>query len=61
VSKLGIQEDATMAAYYYTTNEETPPRYHTDQDCSEGKKIEAKNRVDTDVKPAGRTKCEVCA
>lgn len=49
-----------MAAYYYTTNEETPAVYHTDQDCSEGKKIEKVNRVDTDTRPAGRTKCEVC-
>jgi hypothetical protein len=50
-----------MAAYYYTKNEEDPAVYHTDQGCEEGKKIETKNRVDTDVKPAGRRKCEVCS
>ena len=50
-----------MAAYYYTTNDEDPAVYHTDQNCEEGKKIEARNRVDTDTRPLGRRKCEVCA
>jgi hypothetical protein len=49
-----------MATYYYTTNDEDPEVYHTDQGCSEGKKIESKNRVDTDTRPAGRIKCSVC-
>jgi hypothetical protein len=53
--------DHTMAkAYYYTRTEEAHPVYHDNQDCEEGKKIEAGNRVDTDVKPAGRDHCEVC-
>jgi hypothetical protein len=49
-----------MAAYYYTKTPEIPKRYHTDQSCSEGLKIESQNSVDTDIKPADRTKCEVC-
>jgi hypothetical protein len=50
-----------MAAFYYTTNDEDPAVYHTDPNCSEGKKIESQNRVDTDTRPSGRQKCEVCA
>jgi hypothetical protein len=49
-----------MAAYYYTTTEETPAVYHNNQNCEEGKKIEAENRVDTDTIPAGRRLCAVC-
>ena len=49
-----------VAKYYYTTTPEDPAVYHTNQECSEGKKIEAKDRVDTDVLPTGRRKCEVC-
>ncbi|HEY2371972.1 MAG TPA: hypothetical protein VGH82_05445 [Gaiellaceae bacterium] len=44
---------------YWTTNDEEPAVYHTDEDCSEGKKIEPKNREDG-APPAGRRKCEVC-
>jgi hypothetical protein len=49
-----------VAKYYYTTSEEPKPVYHSNQNCEEGKKIEAKNRVDTDTIPPGRTLCEVC-
>ena len=49
-----------MAKYYYTTSEEPKSVYHDNQSCSEGEKIEAKNRVDTDTIPAGRDLCEVC-
>jgi hypothetical protein len=49
-----------MAAYYYTTSEENPAVYHDNQQCEEGKKIEANNRVDTDTIPPGRRHCEVC-
>lgn len=49
-----------MAAYYYTTTTEVPAVYHNNQQCEEGKKIEAKNRVDTNTVPAGRRLCEVC-
>jgi hypothetical protein len=49
-----------MAKYYYTTSDEIKPVYHTNQNCDEGKKIEAKNRVDTDFKPADRDLCEEC-
>jgi hypothetical protein len=51
-----------MAAkkYYYTTTFEVKPVYHNNQSCEEGLKIEAKNRVDTDSLPAGRTLCEEC-
>ncbi len=49
-----------MTKYYYTTSAEFPAVYHTNQKCSEGEKIEAKNRVNTDVKPSDRRLCEVC-
>jgi hypothetical protein len=49
-----------MAAYYYTTSEEDQPVYHNNQNCEEGKKIEQKNRVDTDTVPAGRDLCKEC-
>jgi len=49
-----------MAKYYYTTSVEPKPVYHNNQDCEEGKKIEPKNRIDTDTIPAGRDLCEVC-
>ncbi len=49
-----------MAAYYYTTSTEDPAVYHTNQECSEGLKIEARHRVNTDIKPKGRRLCEVC-
>jgi hypothetical protein len=49
-----------VAAYYYTTTEETPAVYHNNQNCEEGKKIEPQNRVDTDTIPAGRRLCEEC-
>jgi hypothetical protein len=51
-----------MAAkkYYYTTTVEVPAVYHNNQSCEEGKKIEAKNRVDTDTIPSGRRLCEEC-
>jgi hypothetical protein len=44
---------------YWTKNDEDPAVYHTDEDCSEGKKIEAKNREDGSP-PAGHRKCEIC-
>lgn len=47
-------------AYYYTTTPEDPAVYHTNQQCDEGLKIEAKNRVDTNIRPTGRRHCEVC-
>jgi hypothetical protein len=49
-----------MARYYYMTSEEPKADYHDNQNCDEGKKIEANNRVDTDTIPAGRELCEVC-
>jgi hypothetical protein len=49
-----------MAKYYYTTVEEPNPVYHTNQNCEEGKKIEPEKRVDTNLAPLGRTRCEVC-
>lgn len=39
---------------YYTTSTETKKVYHTQTDCSEGKKIEAKDKVTREL-------CEVCA
>ncbi len=50
-----------MAICYYTTSEEGPPVYHTNQNCEEGKKIEANNRVDANTIPLGRARCEVCS
>ena len=49
-----------MARYYYTISVEPKAVYHDNQACEEGKKIEAKNRVDTDTIPWGRTLCEEC-
>lgn len=49
-----------MAAYYYTTSTEDPAVYHTNQQCSEGIKIEPQHRVNTDTKPLGRRLCEKC-
>jgi len=49
-----------MAAYYYTTSTEDPAVYHTNRQCSEGKKIERTHRVDTDIKPTDRRLCEEC-
>jgi hypothetical protein len=49
-----------MAAYYYTTTDETPEVYHTDQGCSEGLKIEKDNREGTNTIPANRQPCSVC-
>ena len=49
-----------MAKYYWTISEEDHPRYHNNTNCFEGLKIEAKNRREGDVAPAGRTLCEVC-
>ena len=45
---------------YWTKSEEAKPVYHVYKDCSEGEKIEKKNRVDG-VAPAGRDVCEKCA
>jgi hypothetical protein len=39
---------------YYTTSSEAERVYHTDTDCSEGRKIEDKDKVTREV-------CEVCA
>jgi hypothetical protein len=49
-----------MSLYYYTTTPEDPAVYHNNQQCEEGKKIEAQNRVDTDIKPSNRRLCEEC-
>lgn len=49
----------TMAAYYYTTSTEDPAVYHTNQQCSEGIKIEPQHRVNS-AKPVGRRLCEKC-
>lgn len=49
-----------MAKYYWTTSEEVRPRYHVNTSCSEGLKIDAKNRKEGDVAPAGRSLCEIC-
>ena len=45
---------------YWTKTEEDKAVYHIYNDCSEGEKIEAKNK-ETGTPPAGRTLCEVCA
>ncbi len=50
----------TVAKYYYTISVEPKAVYHNNQDCEEGKKIEAKNRVDTDTIPSDRVLCEEC-
>jgi hypothetical protein len=58
---MGPTEEATtMALYYYTTTPEKPAVYHTNQNCEEGKKIKAVDRVDTNTIPAGRRLCEKC-
>jgi hypothetical protein len=49
-----------MAKYYYTTSFEDPAVYHFSQQCEEGKKIETKNRVNTDYRPSDRRLCDVC-
>jgi|GEM_PF-1188098 len=49
-----------MALYYYRDPDEKPAVYHTNQQCDQGQKIEAKNRVDTDTVPPNRRPCEVC-
>lgn len=49
-----------MALYYYTTTAETPAVYHANQNCKEGEKIKAADRVDTDTIPTGRRLCEKC-
>jgi hypothetical protein len=49
-----------MASYYWTKTEEDPAVYHDNEDCSEGKKIEPKNREEGSSPPAGRRLCEVC-
>jgi hypothetical protein len=46
--------------YYWTITDEAKPRYHDNQDCPEGLKIEPEIRRDDDYYPAGRTHCEVC-
>lgn len=56
----GSAKGAAMALYYYTTTLEDPAVYHTNQQCAEGKKIEAQNRKDTDIKPTDRRLCEEC-
>ncbi len=43
-----------MTTIYYTVTSEVKKVYHTDSNCSEGKKIEAKDKVT-------RVLCEVCA
>ena len=45
---------------YWTKTDEIPAVYHTDSDCSEGKKIESGNKDTGSTPPAGRRKCEVC-
>jgi hypothetical protein len=49
-----------MALFYWTTNPESKAVYHDKQMCSEGEKILAQDRVDSDVRPANRTLCEKC-
>ena len=49
-----------MAKYYYTTNDEIPAVYHNNQNCEEGLKIKAENRVNTDDVPPGRQLCKIC-
>jgi hypothetical protein len=44
---------------YWTKNDEDPHVYHTDPDCSEGKKIESGNK-EQGAAPVGYRKCEVC-
>jgi hypothetical protein len=56
----GLSGRPKVAKYYYTTSVEPKAVYHDNQSCEEGKKIEAKNRVDTDTIPAGRALCEEC-
>jgi hypothetical protein len=49
-----------MPTYYWTKNDEDPAVYHDNNDCSEGKKIEPKNREEGSTPPAGRRLCDVC-
>jgi hypothetical protein len=44
---------------YWTTSDEDKLVYHIYEDCSEGEKIEEKNREDGDP-PANRELCEIC-
>lgn len=48
-------------AKYHTDSTEYPPShrevYHNNENCSEGKKIELKHRVDGD---GGKDLCKVC-
>jgi hypothetical protein len=46
---------------YWTKTDEEPNVYHTDEDCSEGKKILPSNREDGSSPPSNRRPCEVCA
>lgn len=43
---------------YYTKNEEEHPVFHLYSNCSEGEKIEEKNK---EIALRGRSCCEVCA
>lgn len=49
-----------MALYYWTTSTETRAVYHDKQLCPEGRKIRPEDRVDSDVRPTNRTRCERC-
>jgi hypothetical protein len=50
-----------MAAYYWTTTEETPAVYHDNDECSEGEKIKPENREEGSSPPADRRLCDICA
>jgi hypothetical protein len=49
-----------MALYYWTTSPEFKAVYHDKQKCSEGEKILAKDRANSDARPLNRTLCEKC-
>jgi hypothetical protein len=48
-------------AKYYTDSTEKKNVYHNNTNCSEYKKIEAKNLVVSETQPVGRSLCEICA
>jgi hypothetical protein len=49
-----------MALYYWTSSPEPKSVYHDKQDCPEGRKILGTDRIDSDIRPTNRTRCEVC-
>jgi hypothetical protein len=49
-----------MAKYYWTTQHEVPPVYHSRQLCPVGKDIKEEHIETSDQVPEGRRLCERC-